>query len=101
MPPVRLVLASSSPFRRDLLARLGLPFDVVAPDVDESRWAGEAPAAMVKRLAIAKAQAVATRETDGLVIGSDQVVVYGNLIASKPGTHDEAVKQLRAASGQR
>lgn len=101
MPQPPLILASSSPFRRELLARLGLPFEVIAPNVDETPHAGETPAKLVERLSIAKARAVGVERPETLVIGSDQVAVYGDMVASKPGSHDEAVKQLRAASGKR
>lgn len=100
MPHPLLVLASSSPFRRELLSRLGLPFEAISPDIDESPLAGETPATLVERLAVAKARAIAGRHPKALIIGSDQVVVYGDRIASKPGSHQEAVEQLRAASGK-
>lgn len=99
--PATLVLASASPFRRELLARLGVPFEVVAPQVDETQRPGETPGALVERLAIAKAQAVARERRGALVIGSDQVAVYGGIIAGKPATHADAVKQLRTASGRK
>lgn len=99
--PAPLILASSSPFRRELLARLRLPFEVVAPQADETLYPGEAPAALVERLAIAKAQAVAQRHPHALIIGSDQVAVHNGAIVGKPGGHDEAVKQLLAASGRK
>ena len=95
----RLILASSSPFRRELLARLMIPFEVVIPDVDETARAGELPQALVERLAIAKAQAVAAKHPQALVIGSDQVAVHAGEIVGKPHTHERAVAQLTAASG--
>ncbi|HEX7044680.1 MAG TPA: Maf family nucleotide pyrophosphatase [Burkholderiales bacterium] len=98
---VRLILASSSPYRRDLLARLGLPFEVAAPDVDEHPLPGESPQALVERLAVAKAEAVGRRAGDALVIGSDQAAVYAGVIVGKPGNHEAAVQQLRAASGRK
>jgi septum formation protein len=98
---MKLILASTSPFRRELLSRLLLPFEVVAPDVDETPHPGETPQALVGRLAIAKAQAVAALHADALVIGSDQVAVQRGEIVGKPGSHARAVEQLRAASGQR
>jgi septum formation protein len=101
MPHPPLILASSSPYRRELLSRLGLPFQAISPDIDESPGPEEAPARLVERLAVAKARAISQRFPEALIIGSDQVVVYGSVIASKPGTHEEAVKQLRAASGKR
>jgi septum formation protein len=96
---MQLILASSSPFRRELLSRLMLPFEVVVPDVDETPRPGESPIQLVERLAIAKAQAVAADRREALVIGSDQVAVHGNEIVGKPLTHERAVQQLRAASG--
>ncbi|ROR32643.1 Maf family protein [Inmirania thermothiophila] len=97
----RIVLASTSPYRRELLARLGLPFATAAPGVDETPRAGEAPAALVARLAEAKARAVAPAFPDALVIGSDQVAVLedGTLL-TKPGGHERARAQLAAASGR-
>lgn len=97
----RLILASTSPFRRMLLERLALPFEVRAPDVDETPLAGESPTDLVRRLARAKALAVAGVRPGSLVIGSDQVAVHGGRVVGKPGDHDAAVEQLRAASGQR
>ena len=96
-----LILASSSPFRRELLARLRLPFESVSPAVDETPQPGEPPTELVRRLAIAKARAVAARYPDALVIGSDQVAVYNGTLVGKPGGRAEAVKQLRAASGRK
>jgi septum formation protein len=97
---MKLILASSSPFRRELLARLMLPFEVVVPDVDETARPKESPQALVERLAIAKAQVVAAKHPDALVIGSDQVAVHNREIVGKPHTHDRAVEQLRTASGR-
>jgi septum formation protein len=97
---MKLILASSSPFRRELLSRLMIPFDVVVPDVDETPRPGERPEALVERLAIAKAQAVAARHPGALVIGSDQVAVHDGRIVGKPHTHERAVAQLQAASGR-
>ena len=97
----RLVLASTSPYRRELLARLRLPFDVASPGVDERPRPGEHPADLCVRLACEKARAVADRSPDALVIGSDQVAVLGDLALSKPGGHDAAVEQLRAMRGRR
>lgn len=96
----RLILASSSPYRRELLARLQIPFEVVSPDVDETPRPGEAPKEMVKRLAIEKARKVAARQRGALVIGSDMVAVYNGMIVGKPHSHERAVEQLRAASGR-
>ena len=96
----RLVLASTSPFRRELLQRLGMPFEVIPPEVDETPLPGETPTELVARLSEAKARAVATRCPDGLVIGSDQVAVLDGRIIGKPGHHAGAVAQLQAASGR-
>ena len=97
----RLILASTSRYRRELLERLRLPFDVVSPDVDEAPQPGEAPAALAARLAMAKAQAVADRHADAVVIGSDQVADLDGASIGKPHTHERAVAQLRAMSGRR
>lgn len=94
-----LILASTSPYRRDLLARLQIPFEAVAPEADESPLAGESPAATAERLAVAKAQAVAGRYPDALIIGSDQVAHLGDTCFGKPGTRDKATAQLRTMSG--
>jgi septum formation protein len=94
-----LVLASSSPFRKSLLDRLQIPFETVNPDIDESTAAGETPVDLVKRLAIEKAKAVASIYQDALIIGSDQVALHGNRIVGKPHSHENAVAQLQAASG--
>jgi septum formation protein len=99
MPTPTLILASSSPYRKELLQRLHLEFQVAAPDVDETPRPQETPQALVKRLAIAKAQAVAEQHPGSLVIGSDQVAVHQGTIVGKPLTHERAVAQLRAASG--
>jgi 7-methyl-GTP pyrophosphatase len=97
---LKLILASSSPFRRELLARLNVPFEVMAPEIDETPRAGETPVALVERLAIEKARKIAARNPGTLVIGSDQVAVYDGAIVGKPHGHDKAVRQLRAASGK-
>lgn len=101
MPPPRLVLASTSPYRRELLARLRLPFEVIGPGVDETPRAGEAPAALTLRLAREKASAVAVRFADAVVIGADQVAVLDAAALSKPGSHEAATRQLRALRGRR
>ncbi|MBS0390865.1 MAG: septum formation inhibitor Maf [Proteobacteria bacterium] len=98
--PRSLVLGSTSRYRRELLARLGLPFDVAAPAVDESPLAGEAPRALAQRLALAKARAVAAQHPDAVVIGSDQVADLGGESLGKPGNHVRATAQLRRMSGQ-
>jgi len=97
---MKLILASSSPFRRELLSRLMIPFEVVVPDVDETPRQHESPQALVERLAILKAQTVASKHPDALVIGSDQVAVHDGEIVGKPHTHERAVEQLRTASGK-
>lgn len=96
----RLILASTSPFRRALLERLGLPFEVGAPDTDETPRPAEQAVALVARLAEAKARSVAARAPRSLVIGSDQVAVLDGEILGKPGDHDRAVAQLTRASGR-
>ncbi|MDS4020186.1 MAG: Maf family protein [Candidatus Competibacter sp.] len=96
----RLILASTSPFRRELLARLGLPFAVRAPEVDENQQPGEEAPVLVARLAEWKARAVARRERGALVIGSDQAAVLDGAILGKPGDYDRATAQLRRASGR-
>jgi septum formation protein len=95
-----LVLGSSSPYRRDLLSRLRLPFEVEIPAVDESPRAGEAPRELALRLALAKAHAVAQRLPRAIVIGSDQVAELAGAPLGKPGTHENAVEQLRKMRGQ-
>ena len=96
-----LLLASSSPFRRQLLDKLGLDFIHQSPDIDETRLAGESPVALVMRLAREKAAALAGSHPDTLIIGSDQVAVIGDRVLGKPGTREKAIEQLSAASGQR
>ncbi len=96
----RLILASTSPFRRELLARLGLPFSTQAPDADESRQSGEDAPALVARLAELKARAVARHEPAALIIGSDQAAALDGAIIGKPGDHERATLQLRRASGR-
>ncbi len=96
-----LVLASSSPYRRELLERLRLPFEVRAPEVDETPRPGESAVELVARLAEAKARAGAAGLEAALVIGSDQVAVHDGEIVGKPRDHEHAVAQLRRASGRR
>ena len=96
----RLVLASTSPYRRELLARLRLPFDVARPDTDETPLPGETPSALACRLATAKAAAVAVSHPDAWVIGSDQVAELAGAPLGKPGSRDNAIAQLQAMSGQ-
>ncbi|WP_374326456.1 nucleoside triphosphate pyrophosphatase [Azonexus sp.] len=95
-----LVLASTSPYRRELLARLGLPFVVANPQTDESPFPGESPEALALRLSAAKARAVADTYPDALIIGSDQVATVDGKIYGKPGDHQRAVAQLRELSGK-
>lgn len=97
---MRLILASSSIYRRQLLERLRLPFEILAPDVDESPLAAEAPEQLALRLAKLKAQTIANRYPDALVIGSDQVAALGTLCLGKPGNHAHAVAQLKQLQGQ-
>ena len=97
--PPRLILASTSRYRRELLARLQRPFECVAPGVEESRLPGESPPALAMRLARLKAEAVATRHPDALVVGSDQVAVRGDEVLGKPGSVERCIAQLRASSG--
>ena len=99
-PPRPLVLGSTSRYRRELLARLNLPFEVAAPEVDETPLAGEAPRELALRLALAKAKAVAARHPEAVVIGSDQVADLAGQPLGKPGTHERAVQQLRQMRGQ-
>ena len=98
--PMRLILASTSAYRRELLTRLELPFEVARPEVDETPEPGETPVALAERLALAKAQALAAREPDALIIGSDQVAYLGDEIFGKPGTVERAVAQLQRMRGQ-
>ncbi|MBN3757360.1 septum formation protein Maf [Paraburkholderia sp. Tr-20389] len=101
--PPRLILASSSPYRRELLERLRIPFDVVVPAIDETPLAGELPEQTALRLAQAKARAVAAAlaaDEHALVIGSDQVATYDAQQIGKPGTHDKALAQLQAMRGR-
>lgn len=94
------MLASTSPYRRELLARLQIPFDVAAPNVDETVLPGESPEATAERLAEAKARAVGAAFPEALVIGSDQVAYNADGRYGKPGTRANAAAQLRAMSGR-
>lgn len=96
----RLILASTSIYRRELLSRLRLPFETARPEVDESPLPGEAPLALCERLAIAKAGAIAQREPGALVIGSDQVAELEGTPLGKPGSRDAALAQLGAMAGR-
>jgi len=96
----QLILGSTSRYRRELLGRLGIPFQVAAPDVDETPLPQEAPRVLAERLALAKAKAVAAQFPQAVVIGSDQVADLNGQSLGKPGTHDKAVAQLRLMRGQ-
>jgi septum formation protein len=98
---LKLVLASTSQYRRQLLERFGQRFTVGAPDVDESPLPGETPVDLVKRLARAKAETVAHRNPRSIIIGSDQVALFGTEIIGKPGNPERCIEQLRRFSGQR
>ncbi len=97
---MKLVLASTSAYRKMLLERLHLPFDTDRPETDEAPLPGEAPAATAERLAAEKARAVAARWPDALIIGSDQVAYLGSEVFGKPGTEARAVAQLQRMRGQ-
>jgi septum formation protein len=99
-PPRRRILGSTSPYRRELLARLGIAFDIERPEVDETPEPGEKPAELAQRLALAKAREVAQRFPEAVVIGSDQVADLDGEPLGKPGQHERAVIQLRRMSGQ-
>jgi septum formation protein len=96
----KLILGSTSVYRRELLGRLRIPFSVESPHVDEAALPGEAPAALAQRLALAKARAVAERFPEAVVIGSDQVADLDGNALGKPGEHARAVLQLRQMSGK-
>ena len=95
-----LVLGSTSPYRRELMQRLHTPFETAAPDIDETRLPDESAREMVLRLSLQKAQAVAAQHPDALIIGSDQCAVLHEQIIGKPGSHENAVKQLQNSSGE-
>lgn len=95
-----LVLASSSPYRRELLQRLRIPFSWRSPDIDESALANESPQALVQRLAQSKARALEGEFSQHIIIGSDQVAVLNDRIIGKPGNANTAIEQLTAASGR-
>ena len=100
-PSPKLILASRSPYRRAVFAKLGLFFQAIAPDIDESPLENETPKALVIRLALEKAQAIAGNHPNALIIGSDQVAVLDNNIITKPHEHQKATQQLRQASGRK
>lgn len=99
-PLPRLILASGSAYRKELLSRLRLRFDTMSPDIDESPLPGEAPPDTALRLAVAKAEAVARTAGEALVIGSDQVATLDGAHIGKPGSHDAALAQLRLMRGR-
>lgn len=96
----KIILASSSPARKKLLMRLFHSFTAISPDIDESPLENESPTKMVQRLAVEKAQKIASLYPEALIIASDQVGVIHDTVMGKPLTHEEAVKQLQFASGQ-
>lgn len=96
----KILLASSSPYRRQLLSRLGLEFDCQSPAIDETPLPNESAEALVLRLAEAKARALQRANPEGLIIGSDQAAVCGGTLVGKPGNFDSALAQLKAASGR-
>jgi septum formation protein len=98
--PRRLLLASTSKYRKALLQRLGLAFEVASPGIDEQALPAERPADTALRLAVLKATALKERFADALIIGSDQVAALGSERLDKPGSHDNAVRQLRRLSGR-
>lgn len=97
----RLILASGSKYRRELLSRLRIPFDVASPDIDESPRAGEPPERTALRLAQEKASAIASRNPGALVIGSDQVATLDGAQIGKPGSHENALAQLQKMRGRK
>jgi septum formation protein len=101
LPPPRLILGSSSIYRKDLLSRLRIPFDVLVPNVDETPLAAEIPETTALRLARIKAAAVATMAPDALIIACDQIATIDGEQIGKPGSHDNALKQLQKMRGRR
>ncbi len=100
-PFPRIILGSGSKYRKELLSRLRLPFEVIVPDVDETPHSGEAPQDTALRLSYAKAAAIGAMHPDAVVIGSDQVATLDNEQIGKPGTHENALKQLQKMRGRR
>lgn len=98
-PPL-LILGSSSPYRKELLERLHLPFEVSKPEIDESPQAGEAPETTALRLSLEKARAIAAKRPGALIIGSDQVATLDGIQIGKPGNHENALQQLRMMRGR-
>lgn len=101
MPNPILVLGSSSPFRKEVLSSLMVPFETCSPEIDESPLEDESPIELVERLAIEKAKEVAKSYPNALIIGSDQVAMHGEKIVGKPHTHERAAEQLNEASGRK
>ena len=97
----KIVLGSTSPFRKEILSKLNIFFECAKPNIDETAQINESPIALVERLAIEKAQAVAHLFPDALIIGSDQVALHDKTILGKPHTHDNAIKQLSSFSGNK
>ncbi|MDP5214107.1 Maf family protein [Pseudoalteromonas tunicata] len=97
----RIILASTSVFRQSLLKKFNLPFETASPDVDESALPNETAPALVERLALYKAQAVAKNNSNAIIIGSDQVALFNKKILGKPHTKENAIAQLTAFSGQK
>lgn len=97
---MKLILASTSPFRKAILDKLGIEFETASPETDETPLENESPQALVERLSIAKAKAIADTEDDALIIGSDQVSVIEGEIIGKPHNHEKAIKQLQKASSK-
>jgi septum formation protein len=97
---MKLILASSSRYRRELLSRLGLPFDILATDIDETPRTDEPPSATALRLSVQKAEAAAASHPDALIIGSDQVLILGDEQLGKPGNFDNAFLQLKKMQGR-
>ena len=95
----KIILASSSPYRKSLLERLHLPFEAISPDIDESPLPGESAENLVLRLARTKAEEIAKNQVNALIIGSDQVARLGTMILNKPGTRENARKQLKLIRG--
>ena len=96
-----LVLASTSPYRKELLQRLNIPFETISPDIDESAHKNESAETLVKRLSEEKAKQGALSYTNAFIIGSDQVAVCGDEVLGKPGNHENAIRQLTMLSGQK
>lgn len=99
-PLPRIILASTSPYRRDLLKKLGLPFECATPGIDESRRRNESAQTLASRLAQEKAVAIANQWGEGLIIGSDQVAAMDGILIGKPGSRETAIDQLLRSSGR-